>query len=102
MKAKFEGDVLVIVPENSDEDRKLQIWLDSSINFRVEDFTEATQKRSQSDECPVCDCEDPLYMELTGECEKRCKAAQKSQPTIESVDSEPYDDPWDADIYWQE
>ena len=24
-----------------------------------------------------CDCEDPLYMELTGECETRCKAARQ-------------------------
>jgi hypothetical protein len=24
-----------------------------------------------------CDCEDPLYMELTGECEKQCKSARQ-------------------------
>jgi hypothetical protein len=31
------------------------------------------------------------------------QAAQQSvQPTVESVGSEPYVDPFDADIYWQE
>jgi hypothetical protein len=24
-----------------------------------------------------CDCEDPLYMELTGECDKRCKSPRQ-------------------------